>query len=148
MLLKDIRTNRLIDHSKYSKIKEIHETKACAYLVYDCEFSTTLENYVNKNGPLEDSDTKIIIRRLIKSLNYLHKKLNTSYRNLRPSLIMLSPATFDIQLIDLAFSLDHSRANESKKNPPPGYLAPEILKAKKETINSDVFSLGAIMYFW
>lgn len=148
MLLKEIRTNRLIDHTRFSRLKEVYETSTHAYLVYDCEFPTTLENHVNKNGPLSEEETKTIMRRLIKSLYYLHKKLNTSCRNLRPSVIMLSPANLDIQIIDLSYCLDHSRPVENKRMPPPGYLAPEILKGKKESINTDVFSLGAVMYFW
>ena len=149
MLLKDVRTNRLIEHTKYSKLKEIYETKSHAYLVYDCEFTTTLETYITKNGPLGESETKLIMRKLIKGLNYLHKKLNTSYRNLRPSVIMFNPVICDVQLIDLSYTLNHSRLKtENKKIPPPGYLAPEILKCKKETITVDIFSLGATMYFW
>ena len=149
MLLKDIRTNRQIDHARFSKLREIYETPSHAFLVYDCELTTTLESYVLDNGPLSESDAKTVLRRLIKCLNYLHKSLNTSYRNLRPSIVMINPLTFDIQLVDLGYTLDHSRLNtETKKIPPPGYLAPEILKCKKETLAVDIFSLGAVMFFW
>ena len=60
----------MIDHNKYSKLKEIFEPKTHAYLIYDCEYNTTLENHVNKNGPLSENDTKAVMRRLIKALNY------------------------------------------------------------------------------
>ena len=149
MLLKDVRTNRQIDHAKFAKLREIYETSTFAYLVYDCEYTMTLEDYINANGPFSEATTKSFMRRLTKSLNYLHNRLNTSYRNLRPSVILFNPSTFDIQLVDLAYTLDHSRIKtENKKIPPPGYLAPEILKCKKETVTVDMFSLGAVMYFW
>lgn len=148
MLLRDFRTNRLIDHTKYARLREIFETRTQAYLIYDCEMTATLENHIAKHGALSENETKGVMRRLIKSLSYLHKKLNTSYRNLRPSVIMFNPTNLDIQLIDLAFTMDHSRANDNKKMPAPGYLAPEILKCKKEGLSVDIFSLGCVLYYW
>ena len=53
-----------------------------------------------------------------------------------------------IQITDLGLAcLNDDIDNKRKKSGTPGFIAPEVLKDFEFSFNSDIFSLGCVMYY-
>jgi serine/threonine protein kinase len=94
----------------------------------------------------DDNSIKHILEQIIDALSYL-LKLNLAYLNLTPDNILISNyKPLSIKLIDLKYC----RNITDKKMKPfrhYGYCSPELVFQKKYYHNSDVWSVGCILYY-
>ncbi|CAK9099763.1 unnamed protein product [Durusdinium trenchii] len=87
-----------------------------------------------------------IMKGLLSGLHHMHQQ-EIFYRNISPETIQLAP---DLKPTYSDFSLA-TRLAELKRRPIqlgyPGYTAPEILLNMEPTLQSDVFAVGAVLFF-
>ena len=79
-------------------------------------------------------------------LKYIHSN-KLALVSIRPEDITYDPFSRDFSLI----SIQHIARFETEpkiKMLPPGYIAPEILNQAKVCPESDVFSLGSLLFKW
>jgi serine/threonine protein kinase len=139
---------------KHPNLPSIYEQFSEAgrwYLVMDFIEGETLEDHVKKapQGHLSLKETLEIGIQLCTVLDYLHSRQPPIiFRDLKPSNIMLTPEGH-LFLIDFGIAR-HFKPGQKKDTiafGSPGYAAPEQYGKAQTTPRSDIYSLGATLYY-
>lgn len=108
----------------------------------------TLKNYCTPENTLPIEKVVEIIFKCAKALDYAHRQ-GVVHRDIKPSNILVTE-DLDIKIGD--FSIAHINKPDSTETQPvgmmgsPRYMSPEQLKEDFVTGQSDLFSLGIVMY--
>lgn len=108
----------------------------------------TLKNYCRADNLLPLEKVIEIVFKCAKALDYAHRQ-GIVHRDIKPSNILVTPEQ-DIKIGD--FSIAHINQPDSTETQPlgmigsPRYMSPEQLREDFVTSQSDLFSLGVVMY--
>jgi serine/threonine protein kinase len=122
------------EHGKYYVVTEhIHGAR-------------TLAAYTKPDNLLRIDDVVEIIYKCAKALYYAHNR-GVVHRDIKPNNIMLTNDN-DVRIIDFGIALvadsDISRIEGIAGS--PSYMSPEQVQSAEITAQSDIYSLGAVMY--
>lgn len=137
---------RKLDHKNIIKLHDIIIDKNAhnMYLVLDYYKNGDLYKFLN-NRSLKEKFAKKYMFQLRDGIQYLFSK-NIIHRDLKPQNILIDD---DHNLIITDFGLaKHFQTNEMMETMcgSPLYMAPEIMKRENYSIQSDLWSLGVILY--
>jgi serine/threonine protein kinase len=119
------------------------------YIVEDYVEGKTLKEHVDANGPLSSELMRDISLQLCSILDYLHSfKPPIIYRDLKPLNIMITPHN-KVVLIDFGIARTYKESQESDTMivGSRGYISPEQLVKSQSNAQTDIYSLGATMFF-
>lgn len=106
----------------------------------------TLAAYTKPDNLLRIDDVVEIIYKCAKALYYAHNR-GVVHRDIKPNNIMLTNDN-DVRIIDFGIALvsdsDISRIEGIAGS--PSYMSPEQVQSAEITAQSDIYSLGAVMY--
>src|SRR5262249_7242532 len=137
-----------LDHAGILKVYEAGEERGIHFCISDWVEGKTITKAVADDGPLRPERAKDALTKLAQALKatheagLLHKKITHGNRFLTDD-GNVKVADFGVAK-DYGVSLDTVRGNVIGS---PDYLAPEQCEGKKADERTDVFSLGATMYF-
>lgn len=138
-----------LQHSGILRIVDIFYEEDNLYIVEDYIQGKTLKEYIDYNGPLTSDAVMQITLELCSILDYLHS-LNPPiiYRDLKPSNIMIKPDN-KVVLIDFGIARTYKDGQEGDTIilGSRGYIAPEQLVNIQSNAQTDIYSLGATMFF-
>merc|ERR1719436_1964095 len=82
----------------------------------------------------------------MEGLKYCHDS-SVVHRDLKPENVLLDN-DYVVKLVDFGFArfFDDDKGLMTTRLGTPGYVAPEILKAKKYTKSVDIFTMGVILF--
>lgn len=151
------RNAELLDHENITKIKavveewnDLKDPKAMIIMEYVGQrtLQALIEKALIEKNELAFQLSLSFMKQICQGLNHCHSKL-IAHLDLKPSNVLVSSRGL-CKLADFGCSARLSHSNETRlveKIPgTPGYQAPELLKAKKVCLKSDIFSLGVV--FW
>ena len=138
-----------LEHEGIPRIVDIFYEEDNLYMVEDYIEGETLKEHIEKNGPAAEEKLIDITLQLCSILEYLHS-FNPSiiYRDLKPANIMVK-ANGKIVLIDFGIARTYKEGQEGDTVllGSRGYIAPEQLVNIQSNEQTDIYSLGATMYF-
>ena len=115
----------------------------------------TLEQFVNRNGPMTADEAVAMILKIARTMVYAHS-CGVIHRDLKPANILLDP-TGEPKLVDFGLARiapQEGRTQVAELTVPGeklislGYSAPELEQdASSSDVRADIYSLGAILYF-
>ncbi len=168
MLGRFLREGRLATRLKHPNIVRtflLGKTGEIHYLVMEYLEGETLEELVNRRGPLSATEGVRLIYQAFQGLQHIHSQ-GLVHRDLKPSNIMLvnstpestAQATLKILDIGLGRSLFEERKKDDGSNlelttqgallGTPDYMAPEQARDPRSAdIRADIYSLGCVLYF-
>ena len=79
---------RELDHINSMKLKEVQESDNCIYMIMELMKGGNLNDYLKLHNNLKQNEIAIIMRGILKGINYLHSK-NIMHRDLKPENILL-----------------------------------------------------------
>lgn len=139
-----------LDHKGISKIFDYMESERFLYIIKEYVDGQDLETYVKEHGRLDESIVKGITIMLTDILDYLHNYNGSSiiFRDLKPSNIIVTEDG-SIKLIDIVTlrEINESKDTDTFYVGSRGYSAPEQFGYMQSKPTSDVYSLGATIYF-
>ena len=93
-----------------------------------------------------EEDASIIMRGVINGLHNIHE-MNYIHRDIKPSNLMLTQDN-DVRIIDFGIALISGSDVPSIDGIPgsPSYMSPEQIQSESVTSQSDLYSLGVVMY--
>lgn len=123
------------------------------YLVMEYIQGTSLHNYINKNGMVQEEQGRIWAGQLLDVLHYFHtRKPPVIYQDLKPENIMVCPEG-NLKLVDFgaAYYRHYGIHITEPRAASPGYAAPEQLPGKGRGSGvderSDIYAFGKVMYY-
>lgn len=116
----------------------------------------TLKQYVRgklNNIPTGSIDNKIVIGEIVVGLSYLHGQ-KIIHKDLKPENILMwrnSSGMVLVKLADFGFCKklrpDQSDFSKTFRLGTTGYIAPELLNNNNPSFESDIWSLGVVIFF-
>ena len=158
--IRKMRDKGLLDHVKREahihyrlsnpsilKMHNIIEDKHNVYLILELCHHGSLSAYLKRTGrKLTEQEVKRVFAQVVSGVLYLHKH-RIMHRDLSPSNLLVTKS-MDIKISDfgLAVMLEDVGERHFTMCGTPNYIAPEIATQVPHGLESDVWSLGCLLY--
>ena len=139
----EINVNKTLHHPFICKFFTSFETEHLKIIVMEIIEGISALDYVNNSGGLPISEARNLFTQLIIAIEYLHTEACIAHRDLKLENIMIDNYGH-IRLIDFGFSSMNTMMTTCCGSIP--YCAPEILSGQVYNKESDIWSMGIILY--
>ena len=119
-------------------------TENNAYLALEYCSGGTLDEYLSKHGQFDLQETYKLILQIALGLSFSHTR-GILHRDVKPANILLN-ANGDARLADFGTGVYIDKVPKDEKVGTAYYMAPEIFKGHKASVQSDVYGLGVLAY--
>jgi len=138
-----------LEHQRISKIYDVLRDNQTYYIVMDFIEGTTLTAYIEEQGKLELPLVIELAKELVEMINYLNSnKYCKIYSDLNPDNIMIDERN---QLCLIDFGVDYNKRPKHERismfTGGANYFSPELIEGKDSDLQSDIFSVGGIIYY-
>ena len=136
-----------LNHPNIVTIFDAGEEHDLAYIAMEFLKGSNLNKYIKPDTLLPVKQVLSIIQRSADSIDYAHQH-NIVHRDIKPANIMWDPETDSCKITDfgIAHITDSSKTKTGLVLGTPSYMSPEQLAGKKVTGQSDIFSLGVMLF--
>lgn len=140
----EVRLGRLIAHPNVCRIYDIGEFGATHFVAMEYVDGEDLRRLLHRIGRLPHDKAVEITRGVAAGLHAAHVK-GILHRDLKPANVMLDSQGYArITDFGLALSAEHAEAGGVAGT--PAYMAPEQLEGAAASVQTDLYSLGVLMY--
>jgi serine/threonine protein kinase len=139
--------SRYLNHDRI--VRFLRRDRSGIYLVMEFIEGTNLRSLLNKKKKLSLETTCGYILAIAEGVQYLHER-SIIHLDLKPDNIMITPGQ-DIKILDFGLA-NHLYHNDLLAHDLPGpkgtpyYIAPEQICGRRNYKESDIYSLGTLMY--
>lgn len=136
-----------IIHPNVVEIYDVGQYDNCYFIVMELLEGQTLKEYVKDKGTLSVSETLTIMKQVCEGVDVAHK-LGIVHRDLKPQNIFIREDGL-IKIMDFGIAYQQDASPLTQTNAVMGsvhYLSPEQAKGESATIQTDIYSLGIVMY--
>ena len=152
-ILNEIQNINSLNHEKLLKIEECYYDSINYYIIIEHYILGKLSDLLKQKKILSENQVKIIIYQLLEVESYLlendliHTDINPNNILIESSFKYNNEELYLIKLLNFASSTYMKEINKSENNSNnlPLYVSPEIFE-NQYNINSDIWSIGVIMY--
>src|SRR4051812_6772882 len=147
-LLREARTAGRLSAPGIVTVYDVAPDNGVDHIVMELTEAQTLSEVITLNGPLDERAVTSIAQQLLSALGAAHRA-GVAHRDVKPGNVMLMPDG-RVKLTDfgIAQATDDTRLTSTGLLVgSPGYLAPEQLDGADAAPASDLWALGATLYF-
>ncbi|VAW52319.1 Protein kinase [hydrothermal vent metagenome] len=136
-----------LNHPNIVTIFDAGEEHDLAYIAMEYLKGSDLSKYIKPETILPLKQVLSIIQRSADGIDYAHQ-YNVVHRDIKPANIMWDPETDSCKITDFGIAriTDSSKTKTGMVLGTPSYMSPEQLAGKKVTGQSDIFSLGVMLF--
>ena len=147
-LLREARTAGRLNHPGIVTVYDVVTDGGVDHIVMELIDARTLADVVAESGPLDERAAVAVARQLLDALDAAHDR-GVVHRDVKPANVMLgSRGRVTLTDFGIAQAADDPRLTTTGSLVgSPGYLAPERLEGQPATPGSDLWALGATLYF-
>ena len=120
------------------------QDKENLYLVMDMLSGGDLRYHISRYRKFSEEQTRFFISNMIYALKYIHDN-NVIHRDIKPENLVLDENGY-VRITDFGIAKENLADNSSETSGTPGYMAPEVMKAKNHSFPVDFFAIGVIGY--
>lgn len=145
--LEEIKLTKKVDSPYVVKIIDFKWTDDIQYIVMEYIEGETLKDYVASKTRLTVDETVEFTKQLALGFDAIHKA-GIVHRDLKATNIIISPHG-QVKIIDFGIAITDESERLTKTDnivASPQYIAPELVNLENPTVQSDVYSLGILMY--
>jgi calcium-dependent protein kinase len=147
IFFRELEILKTLDHPNIIKFYETYKDEKYYHLVMEYCSGGELMEKLAREGKINESMTRKIMKKLFSAVNYLHER-GICHRDLKPEnfLFMDKGKDTEIKIIDFGLSKIVENLNSLKTIVGTAlYVAPEVLRGKYDK-RCDNWSLGVILY--
>ncbi|CAD8194329.1 unnamed protein product [Paramecium octaurelia] len=131
-----------LNHQNIIKVLEVYENDQTFWIVQEFVAGTPLSETLKQKLPSDQ--IKTIMIGLLNTISYLQSQ-KIVHRDIKPENIIIQKDN-SIKVIDFGFAANLKFGSVSSVCGTPGYYAPEVLRQKESSYNSDMFSVGVVLF--
>jgi len=140
----EVRHGRQIAHPNVCRIYDIGEWEGGHFVAMEFVDGEDLARLLHRIGRLAHDKAVDIARGIAAGLMAAHAK-NILHRDLKPANVMID-SHGEARITDFGLALSTADDQAGEVAGTPAYMAPEQLRGAPATIQSDLYSLGLVMY--
>ena len=148
LMVSELSIMKELSHPSIMEVREIIHDSENVYISTEIAEGGELHSRLHKK--FDEKDAVVILRQLLRAINYLHKQ-NIIHRDIKPENILMvskDKGNLDIKLTDFGFACKYDpKKGLDKHLGTVQYMAPEVLKSHQYTENVDVWAVGVITCF-
>jgi CHASE2 domain-containing sensor protein len=136
-----------LTHPSIVTIYDAGDEHDLAYIAMEFLKGSDLTKYIKKDNLLPFSKVLSMIKRAAEGLDYAHS-CSVVHRDIKPANIMYDEASDTLKITDFGIAriTDSSKTKTGMVLGTPSYMSPEQLAGKKVGGQSDLFSLGVMLF--
>ena len=145
---REARAAAAIQHENVITIYAVSEMNALPYLVMEHLSGTSLQDRVDKEGPLPIADVVRFGRQIAHGLHAAQLR-GVIHRDIKPANILLGTQGGTVKITDFGLARvqnDVLKSQDGMWVGTPAYMAPEQFNATGVDHRADLFSLGSLLY--
>lgn len=136
-----------LEHPNLVQVYDVGQEQGYHYIVMEYIEGKTLKQLIKQHGPLSVGETIDVMEQLVSAVEHAHSR-QVIHRDIKPqNIIVRNDGT--VKLTDFGIAIAQNAAQLTQTNSIMGsvhYLAPEIAKGYPATDQSDIYSLGILMF--
>lgn len=144
---REARAMAFVSHPNLVTIYDLYEEQDGSWVVMEYVDGETLKALVQRDGPLPPESVALILRQLANALGHLHDN-NMVHLDIKPQNIMLT-RDGEAKIIDFGLAQAPGArigAGDGMAFGTVAYLAPEQARGDSVGVETDVYSLGCVVY--
>lgn len=146
-VLREARTAGRLNDPAVVTVHDVLAESGTTYIVMELVQAVTLSDYIAQWGPLRPEQVADLARKLLSALEAAHAA-GIVHRDVKPSNIMVADGRVKLADFGIAQTLDDPRLTTSGAIVgSPSFMAPERIKGADASPASDLWSLGATLFF-
>jgi predicted Ser/Thr protein kinase len=144
---REARAMAFVNHPNLVTIYDLHEEQDGSWVVMEYVDGQTLKALVEEDGALPPESVVLILQQLANALAHIHER-NLVHLDIKPQNIMITDSG-EVKIIDFGLAQPPGAHIESGGGMAFGtvaYLAPEQARGDAVGFETDVYSLGCVVY--
>jgi serine/threonine protein kinase len=139
-----------LEHSNIVPVYELDQVGGMNYIAMKYMSAGSLAGLLRKQGPLNPDDVLRFFEDICAGVHFAHQN-GVIHRDLKPSNLLIDEFN-NMRVSDFGFAktmaagVSASMSSSGNLIGTPAYMAPEIWRGKPATAQSDIYSLGCILY--
>lgn len=137
-----------LSHPNIVSVLDVDTDQGLPYMVMEYIKGPDLHQYLHDNYPLPFTEVIRIMDQILSAVALAHKH-NVIHRDLKPENILIDENTGKIKIADFGIAVALNQSTITQTNSTMGsvhYMSPEQTKGGLVTKQSDIYSLGIILY--
>ncbi len=118
-------------------------------IVMECVVGTSLDEFLDEQGPVSPEMAALLIIPIAEALGHAHQN-GIIHRDLKPANILLDYRSGAPRLTDFGIAHitdEHTLTATGVVLGSPAFMAPQTVRSQPASESSDIYSLGAILYY-
>ncbi len=148
--LREARAVASIKHKHLVTVYQVGQENRIVYLVMEWLKGETIEDWVERNGPVKVPHAIRIGREITAGLAVIHRG-GLVHRDIKPGNLWLEKPRGLVKILDFGLARHvNDDANFTQSGMivgTPAYMSPEQARGEKIDVRSDLFSLGCVLYY-
>ncbi|HKP35663.1 MAG TPA: serine/threonine-protein kinase [Pyrinomonadaceae bacterium] len=142
---REVRVARQVSHKNVCRVYDIGEVEGRHFLSMEFIKGEELSSLMRRIGRLPQDKALQLARQICAGLAAAHD-VGFLHRDLKPSNIMID-GDGNARILDFGLGgLVDEFAEDEVRAGTPAYMSPEQIEGKEQTIQSDIYSLGLVLY--
>src|SRR6266542_4260534 len=142
---REVRVARQVSHKNVCRVYDIGEIEGRHYLSMEFIKGEELSSLLRRIGRLPQDKAVQIARQICAGLAAAHD-VGVLHRDLKPSNIMIDEHG-NARILDFGLAgLTEEFGDDEIRAGTPAYMSPEQIEGQEQTVKSDIYSLGLVLY--
>lgn len=134
----------MFSHPHIVKIYNIGTYHNDMFISYELANGMTLKEYLDERGHLKEDECLNIITQVLQASKHIHER-GVIHNDFKPDNLVIKHDG-NIKLLDFGIATHIDEAPSEKVVASIHYAAPEVLQNKEYSVQSDIYSIGVILF--